>query len=148
MSPLFQEVIVSSANAQFKKWAPNERYEYYLSVDTSWVCVDLLVRTPGACKVEYFSGNIQNTEKGALFLQAQKTYFWHTFFKMLSFNDGEIFPWNQPQMATNLLNILREKADFKNFIPYFKSGLNLSRNFDDFQEIVVQSNKAVRGSTF
>ena len=65
----------------FKKWVPNERYGYYLSIDTSWACVGLLVWTPQACKVEHFYANIQKAEKWTLFSSAENLFFAHFFSK-------------------------------------------------------------------
>ena len=61
-----------------------------------------------------------------------------------------LVPWNQLQMATNILNFQRKKTEpiyIDQFLRYsiLKSGLILSTNFDDFKEILVQVNKAVYG---
>ena len=60
----------------------------------------------------------------------------------------KIFPWNQLQIATNVLNFQWKKAETIYLNPFYsysnlKSGLNLSIRLDPFQEILVQSNKAV-----
>ena len=57
MSPLFQEVIVASSMAPFQKKMGTKR-KIWMDIIFPWVCVDLLVRIPQACKVKHFSANI------------------------------------------------------------------------------------------
>ena len=76
MSPLFKELIVASSMAQFQKMGA----KYYLSIDTSSVCVGSLVWTPQACKVEPFFAKIQMAEKWTLFSSAENL-FRHTCFQ-------------------------------------------------------------------
>ena len=55
LRPLFWEIILALPIAQFKKKVPNERYGYYLSIDTQWVFVGHVVWTSQPSKVGQFS---------------------------------------------------------------------------------------------
>ena len=59
-----------------KKKVRNQRYESYLSIDTS-VCVGLLVWIPQACEAGCF---FPKMEKAEPFSKAPKTQFWQPFF--------------------------------------------------------------------
>ena len=84
-----------------------------------------------------------------LFHNHKKLFFGHPFFqKAVIRRPIKIFPWNQLQIATNVLNFQWKKAETIYLNPFqsywnSKSGLNLSKKLDPFQEILVQSNKAV-----
>ena len=90
-------------------------------------------------------GCFLKTLKNAHFLQALKFCFMAPFFKCCHLMTDKDF---STKPTANFLNFPWDKANSKNLnalqsFSNLKSGLNLSRNLNHFQEILVQSNKAV-----
>ena len=112
------------------------------------LCGSIIWDTTSLQKVEHFSENVQLL-KNRSSSQVQKNLFLAHFYFLkychsITDQDFSIKP------TANGQNFLRKQVkDLNPFLSYsnFKSGpkLNLTRNFDDFREILVQNNKAVLG---
>ena len=69
----------------WQKMLSNERYGHFLSIDTLWVIVALMVWALQRCKVRHFYKILKMAENWAIFLSAENLFFGQFFSKCSHF---------------------------------------------------------------